>query len=321
MSEPLISVVMPTFNHAAFIKEAIDSVLGQTHRNLELIIVDNFSKDKTEQIVRSVPDQRIRYYQFANKGIIAASRNFGIKQAKGDFIAFLDSDDMWFPEKLEKQTELLLKDGSYGLCFCKLQIKSPDLTEDGSIRGPKINDRCGSLYKRLTKNNFICSSSVIVRSAILNKVGYFDENEEIVTAEDFDLWLRILRLSGGVFLDEVQGVYRKHVVNESSKYSRLEKALAVIDKHTNNGWITQREANQAKANFYFHVGYDEIESNATRARSYFRKAMQLDPTNIKMLAVCSAGVLLTLVPTFSRWLKRRRLDKKLAYILMNPQNI
>ena len=106
MSEQsLVSVVMPTYNHAQYIGEAITSVLNQDYQNLELIIVDNFSEDNTEAIVNGFNDQRIQYYQFANNGIIAASRNYGITKASGEFIAFLDSDDIWKEGKLKKQTD------------------------------------------------------------------------------------------------------------------------------------------------------------------------------------------------------------------------
>ncbi|MBA7530747.1 UDP-Glc:alpha-D-GlcNAc-diphosphoundecaprenol beta-1,3-glucosyltransferase WfgD [subsurface metagenome] len=101
--QPLISVVMPTYNHGRFIGDAINSVLNQTYRNLELIIIDNFSEDNTEKIVTSYKDDRIKYLKFKNNGVIASSRNYGIKHSRGEYIAFLDSDDVWLPEKLEKQ--------------------------------------------------------------------------------------------------------------------------------------------------------------------------------------------------------------------------
>ena len=101
--QPLVSVIMPTYNHAKFIAKAIESVLSQTSQNLELIIIDNYSEDDTGEIVASCEDDRIIYLKFRNNGIIAASRNHGIKHSHGEYIAFLDSDDLWHKQKLEKQ--------------------------------------------------------------------------------------------------------------------------------------------------------------------------------------------------------------------------
>ncbi|NDF83787.1 MAG: glycosyltransferase family 2 protein, partial [Actinobacteria bacterium] len=99
---PRVSVVIPTFNHAKLLKRALDSVVAQTFDNWEAIVVNNFSADETIDVVRSFNDDRITLINFSNNGIIAASRNQGIKAARGQYLAFLDSDDKWYPEKLEK---------------------------------------------------------------------------------------------------------------------------------------------------------------------------------------------------------------------------
>lgn len=104
---PLVSIIMPTYNHARFIGEGIESVLNQTYKNFELIIIDNFSEDNTEEIVASYKDDRIKYLKFRNNGSTGVSRNYGIRHAKGEYIAFLDSDDFWLPEKLEEQVAVL----------------------------------------------------------------------------------------------------------------------------------------------------------------------------------------------------------------------
>ena len=101
-NNPLISVVTPTYNRARTLPRAIDSVLSQTFVNWELIIVDNHSSDNTQEIVSSYSSEKIKFFQIQNNGIIAKSRNLGIDKARGDFIAFLDSDDYWEPSKLAK---------------------------------------------------------------------------------------------------------------------------------------------------------------------------------------------------------------------------
>src|SRR6266704_594323 len=107
--EPLVSVIMPTYNRAKLIDKSIESVLSQTYRRLELIVIDNYSQDETETVVKSFSDQdpRVRYFKYANHGLVAASRNAGIDAAKGQYLAFLDSDDLWLPEKVQKQVDFL----------------------------------------------------------------------------------------------------------------------------------------------------------------------------------------------------------------------
>ena len=98
---PLISVVIPTYNHADFLKVAITSVVEQTYQNFEIIIVDNHSNDHTNEVVNSFNDNRIHFHKINNNGVIAASRNLGVDHTKGEWIAYLDSDDFWYPTRLQ----------------------------------------------------------------------------------------------------------------------------------------------------------------------------------------------------------------------------
>src|SRR5438128_4884423 len=107
-STGLVSVVIPTYNHAHFLAEAIRSVRAQTYRPIEIIVVDNFSTDDTERVVSQIALPSPTYIKFANQGVIAASRNVGIRAAAGEYVAFLDADDIWSPNKLERQLPHLL---------------------------------------------------------------------------------------------------------------------------------------------------------------------------------------------------------------------
>ena len=113
---PKVSVIVPTFNQGHFLREAINSVLAQTLLEWELIIVDNFSIDSTSEIVLSFADSRIRYKRFRNHGVIGRSRNFGVSLARAPFIAFLDSDDTWAPEKLESCISVLNNESADVVC-------------------------------------------------------------------------------------------------------------------------------------------------------------------------------------------------------------
>ena len=107
MAAPRVSVVIPTYNHAAFIGTALSSVLAQSNADWEALVVNNFSTDDTVAIVAGFADPRIRRIDFANRGIIGASRNVGIREARGEFVAFLDSDDQWLPDKLARTLECM----------------------------------------------------------------------------------------------------------------------------------------------------------------------------------------------------------------------
>jgi len=188
--QPLVSVIMPTYNHAQFIGEAIDSVLNQTYNNLELIIIDNYSKDNTAEIVASYKDDRIKYLKFKNNGVIAASRNYGIKHSQGEYIAFLDSDDMWLPEKLEKQINIFKASNKTSMLYTRFRTIEGDIISNRIF--PKNGKyKSGDIFKALYCRSFIACSSVIVKRSVLDQVGFFDTDPDLVAIEDTDLWLRI----------------------------------------------------------------------------------------------------------------------------------
>ena len=114
----LVSVVIPTYNHAHYLKQALQSVIDQTYDNWEALVVDNHSEDNTDDIVNSFNDKRIKLFKIHNKGIIAASRNLGIKHSIGKWVAFLDSDDWWYPERLNKSVQIL-NNGAQLVCHAE----------------------------------------------------------------------------------------------------------------------------------------------------------------------------------------------------------
>lgn len=228
MNLPVISVVIPTYNHASLLKNAIDSVLNQSFQEWEAIIVNNYSEDNTVEIIASYKDKRIRLVNFRNNGIIAASRNQGIKLSTGKFIAFLDSDDIWYPEKLDRCLRIL-ESGCDAVCHGEMWV------EDGvKLRkvfyGPKQRTTYLSL---LYTGNCLSTSAIIVRKELLELVGGFDEDPLMVTVEDYDLWLRLAKSGCDfAFLDEILGEYRLHGNNLSKVVMKHFNAeLALLHKH------------------------------------------------------------------------------------------
>ena len=184
-----VSVIIPTFNREHLLKETMEYILNQTFKDFELIIVDNYSSDNTENAVKSYNDKRIRYFKNQNNGVIAVNRNFGIKKARGEFITFCDDDDLWLPQKLEKQLLEFERDGKIGL-VC---TNGFSFNEHGNY---ELMGKSLSRYytlKTLLIDNIITCSSVIVKKSVLADVGIFDEGQEIFTGEDYELWLRVAR--------------------------------------------------------------------------------------------------------------------------------
>jgi len=203
-----ISVIIPTYNRAHMVKEAIDSVLCQTFHDFELIIVDNFSSDDTESMVSSYHDKRIRYFKNQNKGLVSVNRNFGIEKSNGDYIAFLDDDDLWLPEKLEKQVELMDSNKELGLVYsdCNI-IDDAGSLQDKTYFSYRIPVR-GADLKGLLKENTIAMLTTMVRKEALDKVGGF--NTKYIIAQDYDLWLRIAEQYPIDFINEPLAKYRLH---------------------------------------------------------------------------------------------------------------
>ncbi len=186
----LISIILPTYNHAKFLKKAIKSVIKQSYVHWELIIIDNNSTDGTFELVNSFLDHRIRYIKIHNNGIIAASRNAGISLSSGSWIAFLDSDDWWTPDKLIE-------------CTMRINKVNPDLIYHDLFLVDKPNQnnfkkfaRSRNLYTPIYEDlllhgNGILNSSVLLRKELLTDIGLLSCDKEKITWEDYDCWLRL----------------------------------------------------------------------------------------------------------------------------------
>lgn len=311
---------MPTYNQADFIVESINSVLNQSYSNLELIIVNNFSSDKTDEIIHSFSDQRIRNFKFANQGIIAASRNFGIKNSKGIYISFIDSDDIWLRDKLKFQLDYFKENPEIKLISSSLRISGPDKRYNGIDTFLNGNIRSGFIYEKLLDYNFIPFSSVIIENSVFNETGYFDESPEIMPAEDWDLWLRIARRFQIAFIPKVVGIYRMHNLNHSKNVKKLDKAIYVIEKHIQNKWIAEGQGNRAKSHFYFHEGWFVIEKDNLYSRKLLRKALSLSKNNKKLYFACLLALFLANFPFLCALIKSMMLDRKLGSLIFKIQH-
>lgn len=184
---PEVSIIIPTFNRANFLKIAINSVLNQTYSDYEIIVVSNGSTDNSEMVVEKFQDPRIKFIKQEASGSPASPRNHGIRISKGNYIAFCDDDDIWLPEKLEQQMEFLTNNLQFGVCYTKMK-RFNEQREWINYQEETIDliDSKSLLYK-----NTVPLSSTIVRKNILEDFEWFDEAKEIAGAEDYELMLRL----------------------------------------------------------------------------------------------------------------------------------
>lgn len=213
-----VSVVIPVFNQERYIASAIQSVVDQDYPNKEVIVVDNFSTDGTATQVQSFCNDYsfVRHCQISNFGIVAASRNHGIKVARGEWIAFLDSDDFWLPGKLSSVIEFICNNPTVDL-VCH-DMKVVDTLNGAAERIRRLGPHT-EFKELLLAGNCLSASGTVMRRKVAIAAGMFPEFRGFVTAEDYAFWLEVSRNGKIAYFHEVYGVYRKHGLNLSGNLS------------------------------------------------------------------------------------------------------
>ena len=206
----LVSIIMPSYNTASFIEETIQSVLNQTYTNWELIIVDDCSTDNTNEVVDTIKDCRIHYLKNEKNSGAAISRNKALREAKGQWIAYLDSDDLWMPEKLEKQIKFM-EENVYVFSYTNYE----EIDVDGYKTGVKVTGP-----KKITKTGMFnyCWPGCLTVMYDANKIGLI-QIEDIKKNNDYAMWLKVCRKADCYLLDEILGQYRKGRVGSVSTHS------------------------------------------------------------------------------------------------------
>ena len=220
---PKISVVVPAYNSQSTILETIYSVLQQSFSDFELIVINDGSTDKTLRLLSTVNDARLKVYSYPNGGLPAA-RNRGIVRATGQFISFIDADDLWTPDKLELQLQALQKNPQAGVAYSWTIC----MGNDGSSFHPGISETVqGNVYSKLLVGNFIGSgSNVLIRREAIESVGYFDES--LKSCEDWDYWMRLAPQWDFVVVPKPQIIYRLSSGAMSSKLDVMEKYQTLV---------------------------------------------------------------------------------------------
>jgi glycosyltransferase involved in cell wall biosynthesis len=209
MSEPRVSVVIPTYNRAGYLAEAIDSVVAQSHDSCEILVADDGSEDETPDVLARYGGD-IVFVKLEHSGLLGAVRNAGLRRARGELVAFLDSDDIWLPEKLERQISVLDRNPSVGLVCSNAVVidQNGNQIRDFYLRPEQGSS--GKVLEQLLDVNFVIVSSAVVRRELIDQAGGFREDVRLRGIEDYDLWLRVSAVSEVVYLPEALLQYREH---------------------------------------------------------------------------------------------------------------
>jgi glycosyltransferase involved in cell wall biosynthesis len=251
--------------------ETVDSVLLQTWTDLEIVVVDDGSTDGTPEVVEPYGN-RIRYFQKKNEGPSSA-RNFGATKASGEALAFIDSDDIWEPNKLDVQMGFLDSHSEIKLVSCRGYV----LGSKGKARSSGRKDLSGDLFLELYQRSFINTSSVVLARDCFFQAGTFDES--IRTAEDYDLWLRVARQFPIAYLDIPLVGIRKHADElRKNKVELRRNAFRVIKAHFDPDRVPDRVYRKRLADLHIYLGRGYLKNgDVNEARAAFRHSMRLMP--------------------------------------------
>jgi len=273
-----VTVIIPCFNRESFIRETIDSVLNQTYEPVEIIVIDDGSTDGSRDVLESYKDKIIllEHPGRVNRGQSAAI-NLGLDQSSGEYIAILDSDDLFDKDKIKRQVEILDNMPDIGVVYCN---------------GFFINEKNDILYKILPDNHnesnkpermllechFNIPSNSLVRKSIYDKIGNYDETMR--SAQDHDMGIRIMEVTKAFFINETLWYYRRHCDSQSSRHAlrRWQTGFQILEKAMNRYPYGKRVEFKRRAVLHFRVGQCYIEQrHYVRAISHFMLAAVYDP--------------------------------------------
>jgi len=275
--EPIVSVIVPTYNRANLLPRCIRSILAQTYKNFELLIVDDGSTDNTSDVVASFSDPRIRYLpQEKNRGA-AYARNIGIQAARGVFISTQGSDDEWFPENLTKKIECFRNlPETVGVVYSRF-YKIHKGGERVLWPPAYIKKREGNLFSEFLHGNFITDQAALVRKCVYDKVGLYDAS--LPGMQEWDMWFRISKIYEFKFISEPLLVtyYTEGSITAHSEW-RLQGREIIFRKHIEDF----RKYPKIFALHAFTIGNARaLRGNMNEAHRYLQLAFWARPMNIK----------------------------------------
>lgn len=274
---PLVSVIVPTYNSARYVTAAVDSILDQSFKDFEVLVIDDGSTDDTRTVLARYGSP-VRYIHQSNRGVSIA-RNRGIAESTGKYIAFLDADDTWFPAKLERQLDALTQTPGYRLCYTGFRFVDDQMRSLRDHRPRQFDDALEGLLFHGNIVSSICT--VLVERALFDQVGGFDP--ELSQCADWDMWVRLARTTRFLVIEDLLVTYRQHATNMSRSVALLERdSRRVLEK----GFADPAtpETMRARANRAIARNWMVLAGSYYHARDYrnfMRSALQalwLDPT-------------------------------------------
>ncbi len=286
MKEDLVSIIMPVYNGEDFLDRSIKSVLRQTYQNWELLLIDDGSEDDSARIIeRYLEDDRIKFLKNDSNSGISATRNKGINNSNGEYIALLDQDDEWFADKLQKQVKALNGLGyDYGLIYSNLEVRfdNGDVTERKKEIEPEptIIENLELMLLR----NLISSPTVLIRKEVLDDVGLFDDSIKW-GGDDYDLWIRIAHKYKFFYIDEVLCIRHEHQKNYSADKKRMMlRTIELAEKYIREFGLNPDIKKRLRSNHYYRFGIESLKKRQVLTGiSYILRSIFVSKQGIKEL--------------------------------------
>ena len=300
---PKISVVIPTHNRPCRLLKTINSVAKQTFEDIEIIVVnDNEDEKAVKRIISEINDKRVYYLRNQRKKGANGARNTGLNSARGEFIAFLDDDDIWYKKKIQKQIEIFnLSSSRIGLIYTGFKVVS---NEKKSSQQDIYPQKKGYLFDDILNGNFIGSPTPLIRKTVFLDCGYYDE--KLKSSQDWDLWIRIAKYYRIDFIPEILAEYTVHGDQISTNF--IEKAVSftyILEKY-NEFYENNKAAKTTlgkKISVLLFLGGDIKNSRKNLIKSYFTDGIRLDIT---------AHLMLSLIPKFYEFYIKRYITNKIG---------
>lgn len=305
---PKVTVVIPAYNAMRYLPETMETALAQTFTDFEVLVVNDGSTDHTAEWVSQVTDPRVRIVSQENKGL-AGARNTGIAHAKGEYIAYLDADDLWEPTKLEKQVRCLDENPEVGLVYTWTALAD----QDGKSTGRVISSHAeGNVWQELIEFNMVCCGSTpLIRRSCFDVVGLF--SPDVSPSDDWDMWLRIAnKFSFGV-VKEALIRYRQHPSNSSKNFQLMLDTSRTLIERTFASAPTESLylRNRSYGSIYLYLGWRAIENMDYKQAMHFRQqACAHRPQFFFSRRCIRLGIAIALI----RWFGPQVYSKTLAFV-------
>jgi glycosyltransferase involved in cell wall biosynthesis len=280
----MVSVIMCTYNREHFIAESIYTVLQQSYSDLELIIIDDGSADNTQTLVNAIPDERLRYFKLPHTGCTGRMKNFGIRQAEGEYIAFNDSDDLWSTDKLQKQVALMTEHPAAGFCITNVTTFRGNTIVSPHAYPVQSGPECANIFNRMRENRFIVyNQSMLLRPDCLDLAGWFDEE---MPSGDYHFHMRLAWHFDAVIIYESQVWRRMHDANVSDQlpienYEEFIKTFEYLHQHR---MVRTRHLQKARSHAFHCMGdLYRLRGNKAAAHQHYRQSLKYNPLQPRCL--------------------------------------